>query len=117
THTEHPEEAIALAKWLTAPEQQVKAFEAKGTFPSQIEALESDELLGMTNEFFNNAPTGQILANRADAVTATPFKGPNYFAIHQTVADALTRVDVDQTDDAASSWEKAVQAYSELGLD
>ncbi len=116
THTEHPEEAMALAQWLTAPEQQVKAFEAKGTFPSQVEALESDELLSMTDEFFNEAPTGQILANRADAVTATPFKGPNYFAIHQTVADALTRVDVDQTDDAASSWEKALTAYNELGL-
>lgn len=116
THTEHPEEAIALAKWLTAPEQQVKAFVAMGTFPSQVDALESDELLSTTNEFFNGAPTGEILANRADAITATPFKGPNYFAIHQTVADALTRVDVDQTDDAASSWEKALTAYNELGL-
>ena len=70
----------------------------------------------MTNEFFNNAPTGEILANRAEAVTATPFKGPNYFAIHTTVSDALTRVDVDQTDDAASSWQKALEAYEALGL-
>ena len=114
--SEHPEEAKALANWLTAPEQQIKAFVAKGTFPSQVDALDSEELLSMTNPFFNDAPTGQILANRAAAITATPFKGPDYFAIHTTVADALTRVDVEQTDDAASSWEKALTAYSELGL-
>ncbi len=115
--TEHPEEAKALAKWLTAPEQQIKAFQAKGTFPSQVDALESDDLLGTTNAFFNDAPTGEILANRAEAITASPFKGPNYFAIHLTVSDALARVDVDQTDDAASSWQKALDAYASLGLD
>ncbi|GAB7193181.1 extracellular solute-binding protein [Kineococcus sp. NUM-3379] len=108
--------AKELAAWLTAPEQQLKAFKAKGTFPSQAEALESPELLAGTDEFFNGAPTGQILVNRANAVTVTPFKGPNYFAIHETVSDALTRVDTEKTDDAAGSWAKAVQAYGELGL-
>ena len=34
------EAALALADWLTAPEQQVKAFVNAGTFPSQIEAHE-----------------------------------------------------------------------------
>jgi cellobiose transport system substrate-binding protein len=113
----HPQEATALAAWLTAPEQQIAAFEAKGTFPSQVEALASDQLAGMTNEFFDDAPTGQIMASRAEAVTVAPFKGPNYFAIHQLVSDAITRVDVDRTDDAAGSWQKAVTAYDELGLD
>ena len=116
TQSEHPEEAMALANWLTAPEQQIKAFIAKGTFPSQVDALSSEDLLSQTNAFFNDAPTGEILANRAAAITATPFKGPNYFAIHTTVTDALTRVDVDKTDDAASSWEKALTAFGELGL-
>ncbi len=108
--------AIKLAAWLTAPEQQIKAFKAKGTFPSQVEALKSPELLGQTNAFFNNAPTGQILATRAAAVKVRAFKGVNYFAIHQIVGDAIARVDVDKTDDAASSWAKAVTAYNALGL-
>ncbi len=34
-------EAKKLAAWLTAPEQQIKAFKAKGTFPSQVDALTS----------------------------------------------------------------------------
>ena len=37
---EHPKEAAELAAWLTAPEQQIKAFEKTGNFPSQVEALD-----------------------------------------------------------------------------
>ena len=114
TQGENQAEAKKLADWLTAPEQQVKAFESKGTFPSQVEALESEELQGQVNPFFNDAPTGQILANRATAVEVTPFKGPKYFAINDAMQQALTRVDVDQTDDPASSWEKFVTAVGAL---
>ncbi len=115
TQSEHPAEAKALANWLTAPEQQLKAFKAKGTFPSQVEALASDELKSQTNAFFQDAPTGEILASRAAAVTVAPFKGPNYFAINDAMQQALTRVDVDNTDDAATSWKKFEDAVKALG--
>ena len=111
---DHQAEAKKLANWLTAPEQQIKAFTAKGTFPSQAEALESSELLGQTNAFFNGAPTGEIFAERAKAVDVTPFKGTRFFAINDAMQQALTRVDVDKTDDAASSWEKFVTAVKSL---
>ena len=111
----HPAEAKALASWLTAPEQQIKAFVAKGTFPSQQQALTSKDLLSVTKPFFNNAPTGQILANRANAVTVAPFKGKNYFAINDAMQQALTRVDVDKTDNPASSWAKFETAVKSLG--
>lgn len=91
--SKNQEEAQKLAAWLTAPEQQLSAFASKGTFPSQVDALESDDLLGATNEFFNNAPTGEILANRAAAVDVTPFKGTHYFAINDAMQQALTRVE------------------------
>ncbi len=110
----HVEEAKALAAWLTAPEQQIKAFKAKGTFPSQVEALKSSELLGVTNTFFNDAPTGKILADRAAAVTVSPFKGPNYFAVTTIISDAINRVEVEKTDAAASSWQKAVEEFKAL---
>ena len=109
------EEAKKLAAWLTAPEQQLKAFESKGTFPSQVEALESETLLSSTNPFFNDAPTGQILADRAEAVTMMPHKGPHYFEINTALQDAITRVDVDGTDDPDSSWAKFVEAVEALG--
>jgi cellobiose transport system substrate-binding protein len=109
------EEATKLAQWLTAPEQQIKAFEAKGTFPSQLDALDSEVLLESTNAFFNDAPTGQIFVDRAEAVTSQPVKGPRYFDINTAVQDAITRVDVDQTDDPDSSWAKLVSAVEALG--
>ncbi|MDO5720771.1 MAG: ABC transporter substrate-binding protein [Actinomycetaceae bacterium] len=113
--TEHFEEARELAAWLTAPEQQIKAFKAKGTFPSQVEALDSPDLLEQTNEFFNNAPTGQILSDRAKAVTVRPFKGAHYFAINSVVGDAILRVE-NGSDDPETSWQKALEAYDALGL-
>jgi cellobiose transport system substrate-binding protein len=112
---ENQAEAKKLAAWLTAPEQQIKAFIAKGTFPSQVEALSSPDLLSQTNAFFNDAPTGEILANRAAAVTVAPYKGPNYFAINDFMQQALSRVDVDETDDPASSWTKFEEAVNGLG--
>ena len=115
TQTEHPEEAKALAAWLTAPEQQIKAFKAQGTFPSQKEALKDPELTSAVNEFFNNAPTGEILANRAAAITVAPFKGPNYFAVNDAMGSAILRVDVQKTDDIESSWTKFLEAVNALG--
>ncbi|MDQ0661943.1 cellobiose transport system substrate-binding protein [Arthrobacter ulcerisalmonis] len=114
TQGAHQAEAKKLAGWLTAPEQQIKAFTAKGTFPSQKEALDSSELLGQTNAFFNGAPTGEIFAERAKAVEVTPFKGAKFFAINDAMQQALTRVDVDKTDDAASSWDKFAAAVKSL---
>lgn len=115
TTSEHAAEAQALADWLTAPEQQLVAFQTTGNFPSQVEAQTSDELAAITNEFFNNAPIGEIFANRADAVSVAPYKGPNYFAINDAMAQAINRVDVDKTDDAESSWAKWVDAVAALG--
>ncbi len=111
---ENVEEAKEVAAWLTAPEQQVKAFAAKGTFPSQVEALESDEVTSATNAFFNDAPTGQILAERAQAVTVQPYKGPKYSDILQAFQAAVLRVD-DGSQDAAESWDQFVTDVEALG--
>ncbi len=115
TQSEHPEEAKALASWLTAPEQQIRAFQSKGTFPSQVEALSSDVLAETTNAFFNDAATGEIFSTRAEAVTVVPFKGPMYAAVNDAMQQAIGRVDVDQTDDAESSWATFVDAVEALG--
>ncbi|MDO5746454.1 MAG: ABC transporter substrate-binding protein [Actinomycetaceae bacterium] len=112
TQTKHPEEAKALAKWLTAPEQQIKAFKAKGTFPSQLEALDSEELLSINDDFFSGAPTGKIFAERAKAVTVQPHKGPNYFQIMNIIQDAIKRAD-GGGDKADASWKKAIDEFEQ----
>lgn len=114
TQGENIEEAKELAKWLTAPEQQVKAFESIGAFPSTVEALEAPEVQDAEEEFFDGAPTGEILANRAEAIEVQPYKGPNYITINTAIQDALGRVDVDGVDDAESSWAKFVNDMEAL---
>ncbi len=112
----HPEAAQALADWLTAPEQQIKAFVEAGTFPSQLAAYDSADLTDFSNEYFNNAPVGAIFTDRAKAVNPVPpFKGPNYFKVQDALSNALTRVDVDGTDDPATSWDKFVADVEALG--
>jgi cellobiose transport system substrate-binding protein len=108
------EEATEVAAWLTAPEQQAKAFAAKGTFPSQVDALEAPEITGASNAFFNDAPIGEILANRAEAVTVQPYKGPKYSDILQAFQASLLRVD-DGSQTAAESWDQFLTDVEALG--
>ncbi len=103
TQSDHPDEAKEFASWLTAPEQQLKAFQAKGTFPSQTDALGDPILTDEVNPFFNDAPTGQILSDRALAITVQPFKGPKYSDILQAFQAAVIRVD-DGSNSADDSW-------------
>ena len=103
----HTAEAKELALWLTAPEQQIAAFVTTGNYPSQVGAYSNPALTGAMNAYFNNAPVGQIFADRAKAVSVTPYKGVKYAAIMQAVQDGLTRVESKkQTIDA--SWAQVV---------
>lgn len=97
------EAALELADWLTSPETQMKAFANAGTFPSQLEALDSEELADASNEYFQNAPTGQILSTRAENVTVAPYKDADYFKYHDALQNAVNRV-FDGAEDQQSSW-------------
>lgn len=99
----HVAEAQQLADWLTSPETQMKAFANAGTFPSQNDALASDELAAATNEYFNNAPSGEILTNRANAITTATYKGAQFFQYHDALQNAVTRV-FDGLEDKDTSW-------------
>ena len=107
------EAASELAAWLTSPETQLKAFANAGTFPSQVDALASSELAAATNDYFNGAPTGEILADRAAAITVAPFKGPKYFQYHDALQNAVTRVFDGLEDETTSynTWVTEVSAF------
>lgn len=109
------EEAKKFAAWLTAPEQQVKAFANAGTFPSQVDAYSDEALTASVNEYFNNAPVGEILINRANAVDPVPpFKGAKYFQINDAAQQALTRVEEGQQS-IDESWAQFVSEVEALG--
>jgi len=108
------EEAKEVAAWLTAPEQQAKAFAAVGAFPSQVDAQDAPEVDEAVNEFFNDAPVGTIFADRAAAITVQPFKGPKYSDILTAFQAAIMRVD-DGSKDPDASWEQFLADVEALG--
>jgi cellobiose transport system substrate-binding protein len=112
---ENAEAAKELAAWLTDPAQQTKAFESAGTFPSQVEAQDSEAVQNFTNPFFNDAPVGEIFSTRAQSIDGAPYKGANYFAIRDEVTNALNRVDISKSQDAQKSWDEAVEKAAALG--
>ncbi|MGP3533416.1 ABC transporter substrate-binding protein [Microbacterium sp. RD1] len=111
--SKHKEAAAELADWLTQPEQQVKQSAAAGNFPSTLEAQETLAAEATPNEFFNGAPTGQILAQRAQGVVAQ-FKGPQDSVIQENVfGPALSALDRGETD-TQGAWSQAQELLKEL---
>ncbi|MGW6446266.1 ABC transporter substrate-binding protein [Lentzea sp. NPDC055074] len=103
-----PAEAAALAAWLTAPEQQIKAFQARGTFPSQVEALENRALVEHVNTYFGNVKAGALFAAQVQKVRAAQYKGPADGQIQENVfGPALQSVEQGKRPDDA--WRTAVQ--------
>jgi cellobiose transport system substrate-binding protein len=100
--------AAALAAWLTAPEQQIKAFQAKGTFPSQIEALEDRTLLEHVNTYFDNVKAGALFAAQVQKVKAAQHKGPADGQIQENVFGPALQ-SVEQGKRADEAWNTAVQ--------
>jgi cellobiose transport system substrate-binding protein len=113
TTSEHPEEAAALASWLTEPEQQIVSFEAAGTFPSTLEAQEELAANPKPNPVFNDAPVGTILAGRSEGVVAQ-FKGPDDSVIQENVfGPALQKLERGEATES-DAWQEAVTLLGEL---
>lgn len=111
--SKHKEAAAALADWLTQPEQQVVQSEAAGNFPSTIKAQEELATAATPNEFFNDAPTGAILAERAKGVVAQ-FKGADDSTIQENAfGPALSSLDRGDLD-TQGAWDEANKLTKEL---
>ena len=113
TQGKHTAAAKELALWLTAPEQQIAAFVTTGNYPSQVGAYGNAALTDAKNPYFDNAPIGQIFADRAKAVKVTPYKGVKYAAIMQAVQDGLNRVE-SKKQSIDASWAQVVSDINAL---
>jgi cellobiose transport system substrate-binding protein len=110
--SQHPEEAAKLAAWLTAPEQQIKAFEKTGNFPSQVDALTAPELLEPTNDYFG-VKAGQLFATMAQKVSKAQYKGPGDGKIQENaMSPALQAVEQGKTPE--EGWSQAVEAAEKI---
>ena len=111
--SKHPKEAAELAAWLTAPEQQVKAFEKTGNFPSQVEALDSPELLGATNDYFGGVKTGELFGEMAKKVAKAQYKGPGDGKIQENATSPALQA-VEQGKTPEEGWQQAVDSAKKI---
>jgi cellobiose transport system substrate-binding protein len=86
TASKHQKEAVALAKWLTAPEQQAKVFAKQASFPSTPSAYAALKPQADTTAYFSNAPITQIFSDSAKTIPAQPL-GPKDKPIDNAISD------------------------------
>jgi len=113
TQSKHPKEAAELAAWLTAPEQQLKAFKTTGNFPSQVKAIESPELLATTNDYFGDTKIGELYATQSKKVTKAQYKGPKDGQIQENVSTPALAA-VEQGKSPADGWQQVVDGAKKL---
>lgn len=105
----HAAEAAKLAAWLTAPAQQAKLFEKRGSFPSASAAYKLPAVSGAQHAYFGGAPIGEIFSKAAEGVPVTVV-GPKDLVIAQNLAD-IGMLQVDQKGRSPQEgWEAAVKA-------
>ena len=81
------------------------------TVPERDRGSDDPAITDSTNEYFNNAPTGQIFAERSEAITVTPYKDADYFKYHDALQNAVNRV-FDGVEDQETSWNTWVTEVS-----
>jgi len=103
----HQELAIELVEFLTSAEGQLAAFEAKGNLPSNPTLYDTPELAKATNEYFNDAPVGELFVAGAEQLEPV-FLGANNQPVRDVVENAMRSAELgERTPDEA--WEVAVQ--------
>jgi cellobiose transport system substrate-binding protein len=103
----HRAEAVELAKFLTAPEQQRWIFRTQGHLPSQTALFNDPEVLGQTSPFFNNAPTGQIFGAAARKLRPQ-YQGPSDGDIGPLVGEGINRVETGKQS-PQESWRRVLK--------
>ncbi|MCP9207498.1 extracellular solute-binding protein [Streptomyces sp. NEAU-Y11] len=105
----HTDEAVKLAAWLTAPEQQATLFEKQGSFPSSRAAYELPQVADARHPYFGDAPIGALFSKAAEGVP-TQVLGPKDSLIHQNITDVgLLQVD-QQGKSPDEGWKAAVRS-------
>ncbi|MGW7527106.1 ABC transporter substrate-binding protein [Streptomyces sp. NPDC054783] len=111
--SKHQKEAVALAKWLTAPEQQAKVFAKQASFPSTPSAYANLKPAADTTTYFSNAPLTQIFSDSAKTIPT------QYFGIKdQPINSAITDVGILQVEQKGKSpsqgWDAASKEIKDV---
>lgn len=109
--SKHQKEAYDLAAWLTAPEQQVKMWTEGQHFPSSSTAADDTAVASATDDYFSNAPIGEIFKASAEALPVVVL-GPKDGTIKDTISNGLNRVD-QQGQDPDESWQQTLDEIAD----
>jgi cellobiose transport system substrate-binding protein len=101
--------AAQLAQFLTSAESETKEFKAGLAFPSNSESLE--QIVDVTDPYFNDAPIGKIFSDGFRAAPDQPL-GPDDGAIDQAIGQALTSVESNKVP-PAEAWDKAMSTLED----
>jgi cellobiose transport system substrate-binding protein len=104
--SENKEAAYELAKWLTAPEQQIKMWTDSQHFPSSSTASADASIASATDTYFSDAPIGEIFKASADDLPIATL-GPKDGVIKDAISNGLNAVDI-QGQDPAEAWEQTL---------
>ncbi|MGV9246834.1 ABC transporter substrate-binding protein [Streptomyces sp. NPDC003710] len=113
TASRHQKEAIALAKWLTAPEQQAKVFAKQASFPSTPSAYPSLKPQADTTAYFSDAPLTQIFSDSAKTIPAQ-YLGPKDKPIDSAIADVGILQVEQKGKTPAQGWEAAAKEIKDV---
>lgn len=106
--SKHKEEAVKLAAWLTAPEQQAKLFANAGSYPSSVTAQGLPEVADATHEYFADAPIGELFATAAEGIP-TLITGPRDQVIQENLSNGLLAAEQNGKD-REDAWNDAVKS-------
>lgn len=101
--SKHPKEAAMVADYLTNAQTEASIFSDFGNMPSNTQAQQDPAVQGAKNEYFNDAPIGEIFAKSASSLQ------PVFLGVkHAQVKNAIESV-IQGMDDGSVPYDKAWQ--------
>src|SRR6266540_2584063 len=107
----HAKEAYELAKWLTAPEQQVTMWLKGQHFPSSSTAAADPKVATATDPYFSGAPLGTLFSAAAQKMPIA-FNGPQAGVIKDQFSNGIVAVEQQgRSPDAA--WQATLKSIKD----
>jgi cellobiose transport system substrate-binding protein len=95
--------AVALAKWLTSPDQQVAVYHQLGNFPSAVSTWHNPDVENFKKDFFGDSPIGKIYIKSLEGLPAQ-YMGPHSGDVQQAAGNALNSVEQGRTS-PSKAWQ------------
>ena len=106
--SKHPKEAYELAKFLTSPQGEIAAFKEAGPLPSSPQALDDPAFLALKNDYFSNAPVGEIFGKGAKALKPM-ILGPKHQAVKERAFEPAMQAVEQGKLTPEQAWQKALR--------